>query len=77
MITALSDAACYAWGGDDERWEWGSGVSRERAPFMKIVPLRNERLHRVQILGGKELPDPETAARLKERGDGFDTTGPS
>lgn len=52
-------------------------MSRERAPFLKIVPLRNERQHIVQIFGGKELPDPETAARLKERGDGFDTTGPS
>lgn len=52
-------------------------MSRERAPFLKIVLLRNERQHIVQVFGGKELPDAETAARLKERVDGFDTKGPS
>jgi asparagine synthase (glutamine-hydrolysing) len=53
------------------------GWSVRRNSFSDGMPLHNEKRDVTLVFSGEEFPEPGTAHRLKERGHGLETKGPS
>src|ERR1035441_934560 len=53
------------------------GWANRKHSFADGMPVRNERGDVILVFSGEEYPEPGTAYRLRERGHGLDTDGPS
>jgi asparagine synthase (glutamine-hydrolysing) len=78
MVEALRHESFYGTGTwVDESLRVYVGWTVRRNSFADGMPLCNERGDVVLVFSGEEYPEPDTARRLKERGHGVATEGPS
>ena len=78
MVEALRHESFYATGTwlDESLGVYVGWIARKNS-FSDGMPLRNECGDVVLVFSGEEYPEPGTARRLKERGHGVATEGPS
>jgi asparagine synthase (glutamine-hydrolysing) len=78
MVGAIRHESSYGTGTwIDESLGIYLGWTVRKNSFSDGMPLRNERGDVVLVFSGEEFPEPTTARRLKERGHGIETDGPS
>src|ERR1035437_5747245 len=78
MIESIRHESSYGTGAwIDESLGVYVGWAIRKNSFSDGMPLSTERGDVVLVFAGEEYPEPGTARRLKERGHGLDTDGPS
>lgn len=78
MVASMCHESFYVTGTwiDESLGLYVGWIARKNS-FSEKMPLDNERKDRILVFAGEEYPDPQVAARLKERGHTIEGEGPA